>query len=144
MLENFVGKDVDVIIPDSVTIIGEWAFSDCTSLTSITIKSKSTELGEYSIPTETKIYCRKGSRAEAYAKENGNTYEYLPAISGDTDGDEEVTDKDATYLLFHLFFPEEYEVNQPFDFNDDGKEDVKDVIHLLFYIYFPKYYPLKK
>ena len=65
-------------------------------------------------------------------------------ISGDTDGDEEVTDKDAVNALFHLFFPEEYEVNQPLDFNGDKNEDVKDVIHLLFYIYFPKYYPLKK
>ena len=64
--------------------------------------------------------------------------------TGDTDGDEEVTDKDATYLLFHLFFPEEYEVNQPVDFNGDENVDVKDVIHLLFHIYFPKYYPLKK
>ena len=65
---------------------------------------------------------------------------YIPGnICGD---DEKITDKDATYLLFHLFFPEEYEVNQPLDFNGDGKEDVKDVIYLLFYIYFPKYYKL--
>ena len=63
-------------------------------------------------------------------------------FSGDMDDDEKTTDKDATYLLFHLFFPEEYEVNQPIDFNGDGEKDVKDVIHLLFYIYFPKYYKL--
>ena len=63
-------------------------------------------------------------------------------LKGDLDENGAINDKDATYLLFHLFFPEEYKINQPVDFNDDGKEDAADVVHLLFYIYFPKFYKL--
>jgi hypothetical protein len=35
-----------VIIPDSVTYIGEWAFSGCNSLTSIIIPASVTHIGE--------------------------------------------------------------------------------------------------
>ncbi len=36
-----------VTIPDSVTSIGEWAFSNCTSLTSVTIPDSVTSIGEW-------------------------------------------------------------------------------------------------
>ena len=36
-----------VTIPDSVTSIGDWAFSHCTSLTSVTISDSVTSIGEY-------------------------------------------------------------------------------------------------
>lgn len=42
-----------VTIPDSVTTIGEWAFSNCSSLTSVTIPDSVTTIGAYAF-----TYCR--------------------------------------------------------------------------------------
>ena len=65
-------------------------------------------------------------------------------IAGDIDGNEVLTDKDAEYMLFNLFFPEEYPLihNQNLDFNKDKATDTNDVIYLLYHIYFPKLFKL--
>ena len=41
------GKQGEFTIPDSVVEIGEWAFDDCTRLTSITIPDSVVEIGEW-------------------------------------------------------------------------------------------------
>lgn len=41
---KYIGKDSEVTIPNSVTVIGEWAFEGCTSLTSITIPDSVTKI----------------------------------------------------------------------------------------------------
>ena len=66
---------------------------------------------------------------------------YLP---GDLNGDGKVTDEDATYLLMHTFYPEDYPVRQDCDFNHDGEITDEDASYLLYYTFFPDDYPLIK
>ena len=64
------------------------------------------------------------------------------SIIGDLDGDGEVTDADAIYLLMYTFFPEEYPVDQSVDFDGDGEATDADAIYLLMYTFFPEEYPI--
>ena len=68
--------------------------------------------------------------------------EYMAHIPGDLNGDGEVTDEDAIYLLFYTFFPEDYPLNQDGDFNGDGEVTDEDAIYILFYTFFPEDYPI--
>ena len=56
------GKEVtDLVIPDSVTSIGNYAFCDCSSLASITIPDSVTSIGDYAFydcRSLASIYCR--------------------------------------------------------------------------------------
>ncbi|MBR7033581.1 MAG: leucine-rich repeat protein [Clostridia bacterium] len=63
-------------------------------------------------------------------------------LRGDLNGDEEVTDADAVYLLFYTFFPADYPLNQDADFNGDGVVSDADAIYILFHTFFPADYPL--
>ena len=45
ILTGYRGEPVNVIIPESVTSIGDWAFFNCSSLTSITIPESVTSIG---------------------------------------------------------------------------------------------------
>ena len=42
----------------------------------------------------------------------------------------------------HTYFPEDYPISQPCDFDGDGELTDGDAIYLLFYTYFPTDYPL--
>ena len=46
-----------------------------------------------------------------------NFVDRLPYIPGDLDGNEKVDTNDAIYLLMYTFFPNDYPVNQPCDFD---------------------------
>ena len=65
-------------------------------------------------------------------------------LKGDVNGDGEVTDADAVYLLYNTFFgDDEYPVNQPCDFNGDGEVTDADAVYLLYYTFFgDEDYPL--
>ena len=65
-------------------------------------------------------------------------------LSGDLDGDDEITDADAVYLLMHTFFPEDYPVTQACDFDGDGQVTDADAVYLLMYTFFPEDYPIVK
>ncbi len=61
---------------------------------------------------------------------------------GDLDGNDDVTDSDAMFLLMYTFFPEDYEVNQAVDFDGDGEVTDADAVYLLMYTFFPEDYPI--
>ena len=68
-----------------------------------------------------------------------------PAVGyGDIDGDGEITSDDATYLLYHTLYPEEYPVTQDCDFNGDGDVNSDDATYLLYHTLYPEEYPLEK
>ena len=46
VLLAYIGSDSEITIPESVRVIGEWAFMSCTSLTSVTIPEGVTVIGE--------------------------------------------------------------------------------------------------
>ena len=75
------------VIPDSVTRIGNYAFSGCTGLTSVTIPDSVTSIGKYAFGyyydsnkgvyvkvNDFTIYGNKGTAAEQYADKNGFTF----------------------------------------------------------------------
>ena len=64
------------------------------------------------------------------------------AIPGDFDGDLEVTDADAIYLLRHTLFPEIYPIYQSGDMDADGTLADTDAIYLLRHTLFPEIYPI--
>ena len=66
----------------------------------------------------------------------------IPMLRGDLTGDEALTEDDAVYLLFHVFFPEDYPVTQNCDFNGDELVDEEDAIYLYQHIFFADDYPL--
>lgn len=63
-------------------------------------------------------------------------------VPGDTDGDGTVSDRDAQYLLYYIFYPDSYPVYQDCDFNSDESVDDRDAQYLLYHIFFPDSYPL--
>jgi hypothetical protein len=69
-------------------------------------------------------------------------FEVFITAKGDVDGVEGVDLDDAIYLLYHVNFSTTYPVNQPVDFNGDGKEDLDDAIYLLYHVNFKETYPL--
>ncbi len=74
--------------------------------------------------------------------EQCNTCDYIRYVVGELDENEGITDADAIYLLLHTYFPEDYPISQPCDFDGNGKVDDQDAVHLLFYTYFPEFYPI--
>ena len=64
-----------VTIPNSVTSIGDWAFSECSGLTSVTIPNSVTSIGDLAFANCQKIenvYCY----AEKIPKTDGDLFEY--------------------------------------------------------------------
>ena len=63
-------------------------------------------------------------------------------LPGDLNDDSEITDTDAVYLLYSLYYPEDYPVTQSADYNGDGSVSDRDALYLLLHIFYPDEYPL--
>ena len=61
---------------------------------------------------------------------------------GDMDRNNKVDENDAIYLLWHVFFPEEYPIYAWADFDQSGAVNENDGIYLLWHVFFPEEYPL--
>jgi len=66
----------------------------------------------------------------------------VTVIRGDMNGDGQVTDADALYLLRHTLFSDRYPIDQPGDVNGDGQVTDADALYLLRFTLFPERYPL--
>ncbi len=63
-------------------------------------------------------------------------------VTGDMDGDSDVTSDDAVYLLRHTLFPQNYPLDAFADFTGDGEVTSDDAAYLLRHTLFPQSYPL--
>ena len=69
---------------------------------------------------------------------------YMRIVPGDVDENNTVTQDDAIYLLFHLYFPERYPINSHHnpDYDKDSDVDIDDIFYLLYHSYFPERFPI--
>jgi hypothetical protein len=89
MLIQFpVGKAGSYTIPNSVTSVGDFAFYDCTSLTSVTIGNSVTSIGSYAFEycTSLRAVYFQGNApsvdSSVFSGDNNVTVYYLPGTSG--------------------------------------------------------------
>ncbi|MBR4768311.1 MAG: hypothetical protein IK088_04960, partial [Lachnospiraceae bacterium] len=81
-----------------------------------------------------------------YGAASTTTYDSYPNgnyMIGDLDDNKDVTPNDALLLIYHVFFPSDYTVSQPTDYNHDGVSDEQDAFYLMYHISFPELYPLE-
>lgn len=66
-------------------------------------------------------------------------------VPGDVDENNTVTQDDAIYLLFYIYFPEDYPINSYHDpdYDKDGDTDMDDAFYLLYHAYFPERFPIE-
>ena len=69
---------------------------------------------------------------------------FLRIVPGDVDENNTVTEDDAIYLLYHVFFVDRYPVPEHHnpDYDKDGDVDIDDVFYLLYHSYFPDRFPI--
>ncbi|MBR6916310.1 MAG: hypothetical protein IKN36_08115, partial [Clostridia bacterium] len=109
------------------------------SIVTLTLKvSDDAEDGDYSLTLS--VRAKGENNADVSFTTTPGTVTVWSVVRGDFTGDEIVTDDDALYLLFNIFFPETYPLNQDGDINGDGAVTDDDAIYLLFYTFFPDTY----
>lgn len=119
-----------VIIAEDVEKIGEGTFDGCAGISNVYCQGDSQQMEDLGIKENENlaaadVYCDVGK-----------------GKAGNIDGNEEVSDGDALYLLRFTLFPERYPVQAPPDMNNDGVANDGDALYLLRYTLFADRYPL--
>ena len=129
-----------IVIPDSVTRIGNEAFAGCAGLTSITIPASVTEIAEDAFAgcEQLVIKCYPASAAYYYAQAHGIAFELLDeknfdVLYGDMDGDGIVDANDALLILKIAAQLETASDEQKVvgDVDDNGTLDANDALFVL-------------
>ena len=85
----------------------------------------------------------KADYAEHTLNENGECTICGPLFTpGDLNGNFEVNEDDAIYLLQHVLLPDFFPVDQEVDYNHDGQVNEDDAIYLLQHVLLPEFFPL--
>lgn len=143
-----------IVLPEGITVIEQSTFKQCTQLTSVTIGWRVKSIHENAFAgcsaLDAVYYHGDEAQWEQISVEDGNdalleaTRYYNPpeVLRGDVNGDHQVDDADALYLLRNTLFSDRFPINQSGDMNGDGSEDDADALYLLRYTLFPDRFPL--
>lgn len=128
IVQKYVGKATQVVVPESynglpVTEIGEGAFENNSTITSVSLPSCVTRIGKRSFKN-----CAKLTSVTTYAA-SGSTIR----IPGDVDNNGAVTIDDATLLMRYIAGETVTISTGNADVNGDAKLDTNDVLLLMQY-----------
>ena len=128
-----------ISIPEGVTSIGDCAFFNCSGLTSISIPEGVTSIGEdaFSLCDNLTIYGTAGSYVETYAKEESIPFVIIQSACnyGDFNNDNKIDSKDILLMKKKLAGYEVADLNkEACDVNGDGKVSSADAVLLLKYV----------
>lgn len=156
-IDGFVGASGELLLPATtaalpITAIAPEAFKDNKDLTGILIPGTVTSIGDNAFAGCDNLanvyFTGSQEQWDAIAMGSGNealqtaTVHIDYQIPGDYDGDRDVDEDDAIYLLQHVLFPQFFPVTTFSDLTGDGKTDEDDAIYLLQHVLFPEIYPL--
>lgn len=135
----------NIIIPDTVTNIGKYAFVYCGGLKELTIPASVASIGDNAFNYYPKpdnfsstdnekfmVYGFKGTAAESYADDKGMTFVELKVLVGDVDRSGDITISDATYIQRKAASMEvPYDVSMDVaDVNNDKAIDLVDATNI--------------